>query len=83
MLSTADFELDAMTGTPAPRRLPFAFARRHGVLLLEGTDGLRLGLRQGASLTALQEAQRIAGMPLALEWLATRRLAPATEAGRQ
>ncbi len=53
-----------------PRRLPFAFARRHGVLLLERPEGLRLCAREGAPLTALQEAQRVAGGPLAMQWLA-------------
>jgi general secretion pathway protein E len=53
-----------------PRRLPFAFARRHGVLLQERPEGLRLCAREGAPLTALQEAQRVAGGPLAMQWLA-------------
>ncbi|HAQ88475.1 MAG TPA: type II secretion system protein GspE, partial [Pseudomonas sp.] len=53
-----------------PRRLPFAFARRHGVLLLERPEGLRLCAREGAPLTAVQEAQRVAGGPLAMQWLA-------------
>jgi general secretion pathway protein E len=55
---------------PAQRRLPFAFARRHGVLLLERGGELRLGLREGAALTALQEAQRVVGMRLPMQWLA-------------
>ena len=55
---------------PAQRRLPFAFARRHGVLLLERGGELRLGLREGAALTAVQEAQRVVGMRLPQHWLA-------------
>ncbi len=55
---------------PAQRRLPFAFARRHGVLLLERGGELRLGLREGAALTAVQEAQRVVGMRLPMQWLA-------------
>ena len=47
------------------RSLPFAFAKRHGVLLRE--QGLQV--RRGASLTAGQEAQRFAGRVLPLEWL--------------
>ena len=47
------------------RSLPFAFAKRHGVLLRE--HGLQV--RRGASLTAVQEAQRFAGRVLPLEWL--------------
>jgi len=55
---------------PAHRRLPFAFARRHGVILLERGGELRLGLREGAALTAVQEAQRVVGMRLPMQWLA-------------
>jgi len=55
---------------PAQPRLPFAFARRHGVLLLERGGELRLGLREGAALTAVQEAQRVVGMRLPMQWLA-------------
>lgn len=55
---------------PAHRPLPFAFARRHGVLLLERGGELRLGLREGAALTAVQEAQRVVGMRLPMQWLA-------------
>ncbi|MFC3608069.1 type II secretion system ATPase GspE [Stutzerimonas tarimensis] len=54
--------------TPAPRRLPFAFARRHGVLLVE-QGGLRLCAREGAPFTALQEAQRLAGTALPVSWV--------------
>jgi len=43
---------------PSPqRRLPFAFARRHGVFLLERDGAASLCLREGAALTAVQEAQ--------------------------
>ncbi|MDH0100833.1 type II secretion system ATPase GspE [Stutzerimonas stutzeri] len=55
---------------PAQRRLPFAFARRHGVILLERGGELRLSLREGAALTAVQEAQRVVGMRLPMQWLA-------------
>ena len=50
---------------PSPRRLPFTFAKRHGVLF----DGLRLQARRGASLNALHEAQRFVGSGLACDWL--------------
>jgi len=67
----AELDVNELTllDEPLPRRLPFAFARRHGVLLLERPEGLRLCAREGAPLTALQEAQRVAGGPLALQWL--------------
>ena len=47
------------------RRLPFVFARRHGVLLA----GHGVQARSGAGLNAVQEAQRFAGQTLALQWL--------------
>ncbi|WP_226686371.1 type II secretion system ATPase GspE [Stutzerimonas stutzeri] len=63
-------EVTSLLEQPAQRRLPFAFARRHGVLLLERGGELRLGLREGAALTAAQEAQRVVGMRLPMQWLA-------------
>jgi general secretion pathway protein E len=47
------------------RRLPFTFAKRHGVL--QGPHGLQA--RSGASLNAVQEAQRYVGVLLPLQWL--------------
>ena len=47
------------------RRLPFTFAKRHGVL--QGPLGLQA--RSGASLNAVQEAQRYVGVRLPLQWL--------------
>ena len=58
-----------LEGTSSLARLPFAFARRHGVFLRGGEGGLRLCAREGAPLTALQEAQRVAGGPLPMQWL--------------
>jgi general secretion pathway protein E len=49
--------------------LPFAFAKRHGVLLREPFGQAQLQVRRGASLTAVQEAQRFAGRVLPLHWL--------------
>ncbi|WP_313225583.1 type II secretion system ATPase GspE [Stutzerimonas chloritidismutans] len=63
-------EVTTLLEQPALRRLPFAFARRHGVILLERGGELRLGLREGAALTAVQEAQRVVGMRLPMQWLA-------------
>ncbi|AWM59700.1 type II secretion system protein GspE [Stutzerimonas stutzeri] len=63
-------EVTSLLERPAQRRLPFAFARRHGVILLERGGELRLGLREGAALTAVQEAQRVVGMRLPMQWLA-------------
>ncbi|AWT12044.1 type II secretion system protein GspE [Stutzerimonas frequens] len=63
-------EVTTLLEQPALRRLPFAFARRHGVILLEPGGELHLGLREGAALTAVQEAQRVVGMRLPMQWLA-------------
>lgn len=63
-------EVTTLLEQPALRRLPFAFARRHGVILLERGGELHLGLREGAALTAVQEAQRVVGMRLPMQWLA-------------
>lgn len=62
-------EVTTLLEQSAQRRLPFAFARRHGVILLERGSELRLGLREGAALTAVQEAQRVVGMRLPMQWL--------------
>ncbi len=62
-------EVTTLLEQPAQRRLPFAFARRHGVILLERGGELHLGLREGAALTAVQEAQRVIGMRLPMQWL--------------
>ncbi|TBU99720.1 type II secretion system ATPase GspE [Phytopseudomonas dryadis] len=51
----------------ALRRLPFTFAKRHGVLLQATEAGPRLVYRPGTALTALAEAQRFAGRFLELQ----------------
>src|SRR3990167_8494870 len=48
------------------RRLPFSFARRHGVVLLSECEGPCLAYRPGVELVALAEAQRMIGAQLAL-----------------
>src|SRR5690606_3598556 len=51
---------------PRPRRLPVAFAKRHGVLILDGEPGgLKAIYRTGASMLSLAEVRRFAGVPLA------------------
>ncbi|MDD0842610.1 type II secretion system ATPase GspE [Pseudomonas sp. Gutcm_11s] len=59
----------AVPAEPPLRSLPFAFAKRHGVLLRESFGEPQLQVRRGASLTAVQEAQRFAGRVLPLHWL--------------
>ena len=50
---------------PAVRRLPFAFAKRHGVLIRDTDDGhVRAVFRPGAALPSLAEVRRFAGGPV-------------------
>ncbi|HEX4870123.1 MAG TPA: type II secretion system ATPase GspE [Moraxellaceae bacterium] len=52
----------------APRRFPYAFAKRHGVLLDRVEDGqAHLFHRPGLRLASLAEARRLAGLPLTFE----------------
>lgn len=62
---------DAAGQIAGERLLPYAFARRQGVLLLAGADGAgcRLALRTGATIGAIVEARRIAGGALTVEQL--------------
>jgi general secretion pathway protein E len=57
---------DAVTvGTNVPA-LPFAFAKRHGVLIQDAHDGVfRAIYRRGASPQSLAEVRRYAGAPIA------------------
>jgi hypothetical protein len=62
MLSVTTPDLLDSPGEAADaRRLPFAFAKRHGVLLIATASGMHLAYRPGTSVTALAEAQRLAG----------------------
>ncbi len=56
----------AIVAEPAPlRTLPFAFAKRHGVLIQELRDGVAQAIyRRGASVRSLAEARRFAGIPI-------------------
>ncbi|MCU9949119.1 type II secretion system ATPase GspE [Pseudomonas sp. PDM13] len=51
------------------RRLPFAYAKRHGVLVQVGADGARLVYRPGTALAAVGEALRFVGRSLAFQEL--------------
>ncbi|MEO4048209.1 type II secretion system ATPase GspE [Pseudomonas sp. CAU 1711] len=68
-MSTDTHAALAAPAEPPLRSLPFAFAKRHGVLLREPFGQAQLQVRRGASLTAVQEAQRFAGRVLPLHWL--------------
>ncbi len=55
----------SVDGEPRVRHLPFAFAKRHGVLIQDEQDGvLRAIYRRGASPLSLAEARRFAGAPV-------------------
>ncbi|MDX1298236.1 MAG: type II secretion system ATPase GspE [Pseudomonas sp.] len=49
------------------KRLPFSFAKRHGVVLLMADGVPSLACRPGADLVALAEAQRFAGAHMQLQ----------------
>ena len=50
--------------------LPYGFARRHGVVLLDDGDPAVVGLREGAAPDALLEARRALGRSIRVERLA-------------
>ncbi|MFT4956662.1 MAG: general secretion pathway protein E [Brevundimonas sp.] len=49
--------------------LPYAFAKRHGVVLLDAGETALVGVRDGADPLALVEARRALGRPLRIERL--------------
>jgi len=50
---------------PRPRRLPFAYAKRHGVLIQDADGATPIIIyRPGAQATSLAEARRFAGCPV-------------------
>lgn len=63
----ANLDLDqAETAQPRERRLPFAFAKRHGVLIQGVKDGRTEAIyRQGVSTLSLAEVRRFVGGPVA------------------
>ncbi len=64
-LSTNPAADGAPAGDSSLRRLPFAFSKRHGVLIREIKDGkLDAVYRTGASPLSLAEARRFAGVPV-------------------
>ncbi|WP_420479278.1 type II secretion system ATPase GspE [Brevundimonas sp. FT23028] len=47
--------------------LPYGFAKRHGVILLDAGEVAVVGLREGADPSALIETRRVLGRPLRIE----------------
>ena len=55
----------AAGAAPAQRSLPFAFAKRHGVLIQQMHDGVAEAIyRTGAAAQSIAEVRRFAGMPV-------------------
>jgi general secretion pathway protein E len=53
--------------SPEPRRLPFTFAKRHGILVVATGDGRAEAVyRDGVTPASLAEVRRFVGMPLKL-----------------
>lgn len=69
MIETSQSPTPSLQENRALRRLPFAFARRHGVLLVEAEGEPRLALLRSTKLAVLQEAQRMLGACLPVQWL--------------
>jgi len=63
-VATARPEPGAGAAPASPRLLPFAFAKRHGVLVENGPQGPRAIYRKGTSPLSLAEARRFVGVPL-------------------
>ncbi|SFR76851.1 type II secretion system ATPase GspE [Sphingomonas jatrophae] len=57
----------------APAAIPYAFARRFGVALIEEGEGLSVALREGESAKPLIELRRLFGRPFAVERVAAER----------
>src|SRR5690606_6162763 len=58
-------ETAASAGEARARRLPFAFAKRHGVLIeAHDENGVRATYRRGAALASLAEVRRFVGAPI-------------------
>jgi general secretion pathway protein E len=58
----------ASTGAVAQRNLPFAFAKRHGILLRTVDNGVALcAVRQAVTPAAVAETQRLLRVPVKLE----------------
>src|SRR5690242_1420152 len=53
------------TAAPAQRNLPFAFAKRHGVLIHHFRDGAAEAIyRTGVAALSIAEVRRFAGVPV-------------------
>ena len=57
--------LPAPEVAPREKRLPFAFAKRHGVLIQTSQNhGAEVLYRDGAALSSLAEVRRFLGVPV-------------------
>ncbi len=71
--STPDQQAPAGGRDPSPLVIPYAFAKRFGVIIL-GLDGerFRIGLREGDDSRALTEIRRVLAKPLVAEFVSRR-----------
>ena len=61
---------DASDSPAESERLPYAFAKRHGVVVLERrSDGMDIGLREGADPRVLLEVRRVLGGNVSMRFL--------------
>ena len=63
-----------MSEPAEPPRLPYAFAKRHGVVIMGGGAGAQgeevgIGLREGADPRALVEVRRVLGRPITMRFV--------------
>ena len=57
--------VELATAAPAQRNLPFAFAKRHGVLIQRLSDGVAEAIyRTGVAALSIAEVRRFAGVPV-------------------
>src|SRR5688572_22083125 len=63
--NSAEPVVEVPSAAPTQRNLPFAFAKRHGVLIQSLSDGTAHAIyRTGAAAQSLAEVRRFAGIPV-------------------
>ncbi|HET7608864.1 MAG TPA: hypothetical protein VFL84_09325, partial [Gammaproteobacteria bacterium] len=64
-LGSDDPVVEVPVAAPSQRNLPFAFAKRHGVLIQRLHDGAAEAIyRTGVAAQSIAEVRRFAGMPV-------------------
>jgi len=68
-LASVETAVPAAADDNIPVRIPYAFARKHGVVLVGPTNGhVKVAMREGADPSALIELRRWLARPFALEF---------------